>query len=210
MISSARNSSHSSEQADVNIRASWPLNDSFAQHGSMAIMSSVNKRKRSHFDSFGESDGAAINLVKTDSYTSHRIPKRTFDDIDASRISDERHDSQFDSAFADDSGSENHFSAHDKNKISVENESDLLTRLRYKHLWPESMNNSEVTKNSLDTLEYWESQKIKAEYEKLKMETELIKQRMEQESVLFRLKKRAMEAKIQHFICLSEATRAGK
>lgn len=50
-----------------------------------------------------------------------------------------------------------------------------------------------------ETLDYWATQNVKAEYEKMKMETELIKQRMEHEAVLFNLKKRSLEAKLQYY-----------
>lgn len=57
-----------------------------------------------------------------------------------------------------------------------------------------------------ESLDYWETQRVKAEYEKVKLETELIKQRMEQEATIFAFKKRALETKFQYFSTLIERT----
>lgn len=93
------------------------------------------------------------------------------------------------------------FNAHAQNSTSAADDTvnneviNFVTRAR-KRKWSQ-------TEESLD---YWETQRVKAEYEKVRLETELIKQRMEQEATIFAFKKRALETKFQYFSTLIERT----
>lgn len=214
-LSASRRSSVSSDQVD-DVDRPWRLTGPFAHNGNTAVVSAFghSRRKRKHisYDSDIEADAFSGNsLAQGCSYVPYAITKRQYPNIHDKNMHssddhvDIRHINQ---GSADDNGSENQFSAHD-NKYTFDEggQRECVTGTRYRKSLPKQIKRPE-TPTTNDSLEYWETQKVKAEYEKLKMETELIKQRMEQEAAIYNLKRRSLEAKIHYYN--SEVHRNGK